>query len=56
MHQQPVLLEMGLFREASYPNAERLYRQGFYLPSGLSLTEKQIVEVAQKVRKVLSIN
>jgi len=56
MHQQPVLLEMGLFRGDSYPNAERMYRQGFYLPSGLSLTEAQIIEVAHQVRKVLSIN
>jgi perosamine synthetase len=55
MHQQPVLLEMGLFSGDSYPNAERMYRQGFYLPSGLSLTEAQIIEVAHQVRKVLSI-
>jgi len=54
MHQQPVLREMGLFSGASYPNAERMYKQGFYLPSGLSLTEEQIVEVASQVRKVLS--
>ena len=54
MHQQPVLREMGLFRGASFPNAERMYRQGFYLPSGLTLTEAQIVEVAHQVRKVLS--
>jgi perosamine synthetase len=54
MHQQPVLREMGLFSGASYPNAERMYRQGFYLPSGLSLTENQIMEVASQVRKVLS--
>lgn len=56
MHQQPVLREMGLFSGESYPNAERLYRQGFYLPSGLSLTHEQIVEVASQVRKVLSVD
>jgi perosamine synthetase len=54
MHQQPVLLEMGFFKGASFPNAERMYRQGFYLPSGLGLTEAQIFEVATKLRKVLS--
>jgi perosamine synthetase len=55
MHQQPVLLKMGLFSGASFPNAERLYRQGLYLPSGLSLTDDQIIKVAQLVRKVLSV-
>lgn len=55
MHQQPVLREMGFFSGTSFPNAERIYRQGFYLPSGLSLTETQIVEVAHQLRKTLSI-
>ncbi len=55
MHQQPVLREMGLFNDVTFPNAERMYKQGCYLPSGLALTEPQIVEVAQKVRKMLSV-
>jgi perosamine synthetase len=38
MHKQPVLLKMGLFKEEVYPNAERISKQGFYLPSGLGLT------------------
>ena len=38
MHEQPVLRRMGLFAGETYPNAERLARRGFYLPSGLPLT------------------
>jgi perosamine synthetase len=53
MHQQPVLLRQGLFRGESYPVAERLYRQGFYLPSGLALSEAQMQRVAEAVRTVL---
>ena len=53
MHQQPVLREMGLFEGEIYPQAERLYQRGFYLPSGLALTEKQIVRVAYVVKDVL---
>lgn len=49
MHQQPVLLHMGLFEGESYPVAERLYRQGFYIPSGMALTEQQIEKVAETV-------
>lgn len=53
MNQQPVLRERGLFYEEDYPVAERLYRQGFYLPSGLSLTEQQIYKVAAAVKQML---
>jgi perosamine synthetase len=53
MHQQPVFRQMGLFKGKSFPNAERMYRQGFYLPSGLALTENQIIYVASQLRHVL---
>lgn len=53
MHRQPVLLERGLFAGEHYPVAERLSRQGFYIPSGMALTDAQINEVADKVKKVL---
>jgi perosamine synthetase len=56
MHEQPVLRAKGLFNGASFPNAERLYRQGFYLPSGLSMSEAQIVKVAQQLRKIVLTN
>jgi len=53
MHQQPVLQRLGLFKNESYPVAERLYRQGFYIPSGMALTEEQTDIVANAVREVL---
>ena len=52
MHQQPVLRRKGLFANDSHPVSERLYRQGFYIPSGLALTEGQIDQVIDTVRKV----
>jgi perosamine synthetase len=55
MHQQPVLRNMGFFKNEAYPVAERMYRQGFYIPSGMALTESQIQEVSHKVREVLEI-
>jgi perosamine synthetase len=54
MHEQPVFHKMGLFKEESYPVAERLARRGLYLPSGITLTGKQIDEVCDKVSKILS--
>jgi len=54
MHEQPVLRRMGLFRDGHYPVAERIGRQGLYLPSGLTLTEEQLDRVCSAVKKVLS--
>lgn len=54
LHEQPVLHEMGLYRNENYPVAERIARLGFYLPSGLTLTEAQIDEVVAALRDVLS--
>jgi len=53
MHQQPVFTRMGLFKGASYPVAERLARQGFYVPSGLALSEDDIRHVAAEVKDAL---
>lgn len=53
MHEQPVFLKMGLFQEERYPIAERLARRGFYLPSGLALTENQIEAVTFLLKSVL---
>ncbi|MEJ5227784.1 DegT/DnrJ/EryC1/StrS family aminotransferase [Thermodesulfovibrio sp.] len=53
MHKQPVFNRMGLFIGEKYPNAEKLYERGFYLPSGLALTEEQIKEVSNVMREVL---
>lgn len=54
MHEQPALLELGLFRGQEYPVADRLARQGVYVPSGLALTDQQIDNVCKAVRGVLT--
>jgi perosamine synthetase len=54
MHEQPVLQERGLFAGERYPVAERIARQGLYLPSGLALQEDQIDRVCAAVREVLA--
>ena len=54
MHEQPVYRSMGLFTGESYPNAERIARRGFYLPSGLALTDSQIERVTDAVKEVFA--
>ncbi|MEO8893788.1 MAG: DegT/DnrJ/EryC1/StrS family aminotransferase [Coleofasciculaceae cyanobacterium] len=53
MHEQPVFQKMGLFQGECYPVAETIARRGFYIPSGLALTDEQIERVAQAVLEVL---
>jgi perosamine synthetase len=53
MHEQPIFNDMGLFRNEKYPVAERIARQGLYLPSGLTLTEAQQDQVCDAVNAIL---
>jgi perosamine synthetase len=46
MHLQPVFKKSGLFKNESYPVSEKLSEYGFYIPSGLALTEEQIHKTA----------
>jgi perosamine synthetase len=55
MHWQPVFKKMNLFVGEKYPNAEKMYQYGFYLPSGLALTDSQIREVAATLREILHL-
>ena len=54
MHEQPVFLARGLFSGDSHPVSERIARRGFYLPSGLALTDEQMTRVAAALRNILS--
>lgn len=53
MHQQPVFLKMGLFANLTLPVSERLARRGFYIPSGLALTNSQIQHVVHEVKQII---
>jgi len=53
MHEQPALRRRGLFIRESYPVAERLARQGLYLPSGTAITDEQVAETIAAVTEVL---
>jgi perosamine synthetase len=53
MHEQPVFRKMGLFDNESCPVAEKISRRGFYLPSGLALSDEQIERVVKAVVEIL---
>lgn len=52
IHEQPIFQKMGFFKDEHYPVAERIAKQGLYLPSGLTLTGSQIAQICQTVRNL----
>jgi perosamine synthetase len=53
MHEQPVFQGQGLFSSETYPVAERLARNGWYLPSGCGTTLSQVDAAAIATQAVL---
>lgn len=49
MHEQPVFQKMGLFNNEFYPVAEKLARNGFYIPSGLGLSQNDLYNVIKSI-------
>jgi perosamine synthetase len=52
MHEQPVFLSMGLFKGEKYPHSEKIARNGFYLPSGLGLSDDDIQYVIRNFEQI----
>lgn len=52
MHEQPVFTKLGLFKGETYPVAERLARNGFYVPSGLGLSDEDIHKVSSELMNI----
>lgn len=54
MHKQPVFARMRWFKDESMPVAEHLGQNGFYLPSGVTLTEENMIEAASALTEILN--
>jgi len=46
MHEQPALLQRGLFKGEKYPVAEEISRRGIYLPSSSGISENEIKTIS----------
>lgn len=53
INKQPVFLDMGLFVSDSCPVAEKLSNKGFYVPSGLGITDEEIIYVSDCVKELI---
>ena len=55
LHTQPILKKY-VRKNERYPVSDFASRQGFYVPSGLAITKKQIHKVATALREILTDN
>ncbi len=53
MHMQPVFKKRGWYTNENYPVSERIAEYGFYLPSGLGITNDEIKVVTEKLKSIL---
>ena len=53
MHSQPIFNKMGFFQTDSHPNSERIAEQGFYIPSGIGISDEQIHQVANSLLEII---
>jgi len=54
LNEQPVLNDMGLYKNEDYPITKKIGEQGLYLPSGLTLEESDIDFVAEELDTIIS--
>lgn len=54
IHKQPVYLKAGMFSSVECSNAEYLSERGFYIPSGIGITDEQMKEVAKCVKALFA--
>ena len=56
LHEQPVLIKKKLVnRSNNFPVTERISRQGLYLPSGMTLTDKDVNTVISAIIEILKV-
>lgn len=53
MHKQTVLKKIGVKFKNKFPNSEYLAKYGFYLPSGLGITKKQIRFICKNLNQIV---
>jgi perosamine synthetase len=54
LHKQPVLSKFGYELNLNLPNSEYIAEKGFYIPSGLGVTEEQMDYVARTIMEILN--
>ena len=54
MHKQDIFIKKGYFKNESYPISEFLSSNGFYIPTGLDLSKKELNYIAKTIINLIS--
>lgn len=55
LHLQPILLRLGLVKNAqNLINSQKIYERGFYIPSGLPLTDEELEYISRQLTEVIT--
>ena len=54
MNQQKIFKKLKFFPKNKFKNSDYLSKNGFYLPSGIGITNEEINFVSKKVLKLIS--
>ncbi|MBE7704857.1 MAG: DegT/DnrJ/EryC1/StrS family aminotransferase [Cyanobacteria bacterium SIG29] len=54
MHKQPIFEKLGILDDIKRPVSEMLYEKGFYIPTGLNLTDEKLEYISNKIIKLFS--
>ena len=54
MHKQDIFIKKGYFKNESYPISEFLSSNGFYIPTGLNLSKKELNYIANTIINLIS--
>ena len=52
MHKQPIFKKLGILDNINRPISETLYEKGFYIPTGLNLTNEKLDYISEEVKKL----
>ena len=53
MHKQTVFKKMKVFKKGNYPNSEFMSQNGFYIPSGLNLNNKELKYITKTINRII---
>ena len=54
MHRQPILKKYLKFNKGNFINSEKISKNGFYLPSGLNLKNRDINKISNIFKKLFN--
>ena len=52
MHKQKIFIKHKIFKKGKFPVADFLSKNGFYIPSGIDITKRQMKHVAESINGV----